>query len=830
MTDGRSVRNEVSSLYSDSQGGMWLGTLNRGLLYSHSDRFRFNHIADSAFGNLARNNFAVLSFFDLRNQLYIGATNGLFFGNFNGTNTKFNKIASFRTNSIIGDKLNQIWVCTSAGLFSLNNEKLKQWTDYEANNLCVIENNQLYLLSNEKGLEHFNVAKQSFTKIKLVNLRGEPAAYPTQLVRWKNWLVGISDAGLFIYDPKNDKCLLAENLSEKWKSLTGFNNEQYNCIYADSRGLLWVGTQDGLNVWNEANGKVLSFHDEDGLPGNFIMGIVEDKGHSVWITTSKGMSRIMVGHSNPGYNFTFNNYNEFDGLLSNGFTQRSAYISQGNRLFAGGQDGLNHIDLKDIPKTEKKLIPLFTSFELFGKEVKQGDRIGGSVILPNSISYSNEINLRYDQNFIALKFSGLNFINPVQTYYKYFLEGVDRDWQQANVNNGIGMASYTNLSPGTYLFKVRAADNNKNWNGKIATITIRIYPPWWFSWIAIVVYILLFSGVAIWLFKWYNAFLRNKRLKKQQEEIEEMKFSFITNLSHELRTPLTLILTPLDVIIKKIDDANLRSKLSNIYNNALNLLDLVNQLLDFRRLEFSGETLNLSLCEIELLIEDVSASFSEVINLKQIHFDLNVKVSNKWVFRFVSHPDYRPGDLSFIGKLLPDSVQKEENLRVTFIPRQTGMAQTFDINNDILKDFIFYSEGYYEIPYVDNLKYEHQLAKDPQNTLLARFETTLPDQAYAGKKVEYLMKTEDIIVSGNEDTRDEKHIFKIPSEWVNTPHLKIRFDNKENKFYLASFGEKTIVNEILIERSDINGPKWSELPVNSRIILNGIIGINIFKP
>ncbi len=230
-----------------------------------------------------------------------------------------------------------------------------------------------------------------------------------------------------------------------------------------------------------------------------------------------------------------------------------------------------------------------------------------------------------------------------------------------------------------------------------------------------------------------------------------------------------------------------------------------------------------------LISQESVKNFYDILNQEIAKGRKAEPSSNKWVFRFVSHPDYRPGDLSFIGKLLPDSVQKEENLRVTFIPRQTGMAQTFDINDDILKDFIFYSEGYYEIPYVDNLKYENKPLKDLQNAVLARFETTLPDQAYAGKKVEYLMKTEDIIVSGNEETREEKNIFKVPSEWVNTPHLKIRHDKDQDKFYLASFGEKTIVNEILIERSDINGPKWFELPLNSRIILNGIIGINIFK-
>ena len=231
-----------------------------------------------------------------------------------------------------------------------------------------------------------------------------------------------------------------------------------------------------------------------------------------------------------------------------------------------------------------------------------------------------------------------------------------------------------------------------------------------------------------------------------------------------------------------------------------------------------------------LISQESVKNFYDILNQELAKGKKVEPSSNKWVFRFVSHPDYRPGDLSFIGKLLPDSAQKEENLRVTFIPRQTGMAKTFDINNDILKDFIFYSEGYYEIPYVDNLRFDEKATKEKKNTVLARFETTIPDQAYVGQKVEYLMKSEDIIVSGNEDTRDEAHIFKIPSEWVNTPHLKIKYSGDDDKFYLASFGEKTIVNEILIERSDINGPKWSELPVNSRVILNGIIGINIFKP
>ena len=220
--------------------------------------------------------------------------------------------------------------------------------------------------------------------------------------------------------------------------------------------------------------------------------------------------------------------------------------------------------------------------------------------------------------------------------------------------------------------------------------------------------------------------------------------------------------------------------------------------------------------------------------------------ASRWIFRFVSHPEYARGDISFIGKLLPDSApttQTAENLRVTFIPRQTGIAQTFDINPDILKGFHFYSEGYYEVPYREDLVYdERQVSTTPGGaansaaqrgaggSALARFETIVPDKEYAGKKIEYFMRQEEIIVSGKDETGEGGQYFKIPSDWVNSPHLKIRFNRDQDKFFLASFGEKTVLNEREILRSDESNPQWTELPFNSRILLNGIVGVNIFKP
>lgn len=230
-----------------------------------------------------------------------------------------------------------------------------------------------------------------------------------------------------------------------------------------------------------------------------------------------------------------------------------------------------------------------------------------------------------------------------------------------------------------------------------------------------------------------------------------------------------------------------------------------------------------------LIVNETVKKFYEQLKQYRVAGKTVVPSSSKWVFRLVSHPDYERGDIGFIGKLLPDSTKKEENLRVTFIPRQTGIAQTFDVSQDVLKGFNYYSEGYYELPYLEDLEHDEDAPADGRKKIFARFETILPEKQFAGKKVEYLMKEDEIIVSGDEETRDDTNIFKIPTEWVNTPHLQIRYNRSDGKFYLSSFGERTILNENEVAQSDVNSPAWVELPLNSKILLNGIVGVNIFK-
>jgi hypothetical protein len=232
-----------------------------------------------------------------------------------------------------------------------------------------------------------------------------------------------------------------------------------------------------------------------------------------------------------------------------------------------------------------------------------------------------------------------------------------------------------------------------------------------------------------------------------------------------------------------------------------------------------------------LIAHETVKEFHKILKEYRTAGKVVVASSNKWVFRFVSHPDYSRGDKGFIGKLLPEAnLQKADNLRVTYIPRQTGIAQTLDINEDILKGFNFYSDGYYEIPYQEDLETEASMESvNGRAGAKAKLEVILPDKTYSGKKVEYLLREDKVTVSGSDEATDAPGVFRIPSDWVNSPHLFIRYDKNDGKFYVSSFGEKTIVNETEMPRSTVEDPEWTELPLNSHMVLNGIVGINIFK-
>lgn len=242
------------------------------------------------------------------------------------------------------------------------------------------------------------------------------------------------------------------------------------------------------------------------------------------------------------------------------------------------------------------------------------------------IFFTQEIKLSYKENFITLEFAGLNYVNPFQTYFKYKLNNFDQNWTEI-LTHGLGSVTYTGLRPGTYTFTVYTANNDKIWGNEAAQMTIVITPPFWTTIYAYFIYAsLLLSGIFC-LFVYINKRIRKRRLEqriierqKQKEELDQMKFRFFTNISHEFRTPLTLIMTPLSTLIQQLNDEQLKQKLSSIYRNAEDMLALINQLLDFRKLEMGGEKLKPVFDDFIKFTEYIYVTFKEVANNKSIDF------------------------------------------------------------------------------------------------------------------------------------------------------------------------------------------------------------------
>jgi signal transduction histidine kinase/DNA-binding response OmpR family regulator/ligand-binding sensor domain-containing protein len=621
LVDGRLIDIEVSNLFFDLQGGLWLGTLNKGLLYYHPDRFRFRNIGKSLFPLPENQELYVTAFAeDKAGELLVGTDKGIFRYSdkterltlyspaFSGANCK----------AMFTDREGNIWISTDKGLFILSANNIRHYPVGNLNSVLQTAEGRTYLCTDGTGLLEFSHATGKYNSIPVKKGDQDKLNSIQQVVSYNGTLLGISNGGLFIYNTGNKELQMIDH--HYGAGMLNHNNRQYSCLLSDSRVLLWFGTQDGLNVWDGRRKKLLSFHTDDGLVNNTIKSITEDDQKSIWVSTSNGVSHIQVSSNANGIHCSFTNFNRYDGVINNEFVQHSSFMTREGSLLFGGIDGFNKTELRRTFVTGNDLDPILIDLQVFGKLIKPGDLYEGNKILQKSITASASIILNHDQNFISLGFSALNYVNPSQTYYRYFLDGVDNSWHETVAPDGVGRATYTNLAPGTYLLKIRAANNSGNWGGKITTLKITVLAPWWKTPFMIVLYGITVLGLIYLIISRNIRKNRVKQLKIQQQKLDEMKFSFFTNMSHELKTPLTLILTPLEVILKNTGDILLKTQLTGIYRNAQSLLNLVNQLLNFRRLELNEEALHLNYCDINEFTEALCRPFHELAVSKSIAF------------------------------------------------------------------------------------------------------------------------------------------------------------------------------------------------------------------
>jgi len=611
LLDGRIFETEISTQYNDNKGGLWVGSVDRGVLYYHPDRFKFRNFGGSLFNFPSTKKLSVRCFAEQDESILVGTQKGLFRKQQDASSMQLMK--SIPANSIcemlLKDSRKRIWLCTqNNGLYCIDNDNIKHFnTPRYCLSIFEAFDGQLYICT-DNGVGTFNPQTGEFRRATIAY--GKNIGYTYQLTDFKkDILLGYSNEGLFLYNCRNNTVSFPDRKS----GLQQHSCHLYHCLYTDSRGLIWLGTMDGLNVYNPADNSTKSFFEKEGLVNNSIRSVIEDDLGRIWVSTSNGISRIDISATEGFYNYSFYNYNSFDGVIDTEFLPRSVLKTSYNTLLWGGLDGFNEIDIRKINLPEQPLAtPLITKLLLSGIEVRQNEYYSGNKIHEKSISSTSVIYLKYFQNFVGFEFSALNYVNPTQTYYRYKLEGADNEWNEIKTTDGVGRVKYTNLSPGTYQLKVFAANNSRHWGKQCAEITVIIDPPFWkTSWAYFFYFFLVFSFLYFSV-SYYVKWSKQRMEKQQKNDLDQLKYAFFTNVSHELRTPLTLILTPLESILSKIDNESLKSQLKSIQRNANELLKLVNQLLDFRKLEMKGEMLELSYCNISDFIDVIAFSFNDL--------------------------------------------------------------------------------------------------------------------------------------------------------------------------------------------------------------------------
>lgn len=639
------AHNSIYALYKDDQGIIWIGTYKNGVNYYHKNIIRFPHHKHLASQNGSLpyddlNRFVE----DNKGNLWIGTNGGglLYLNRTTGEYTRFrhdpanpNTISSDVMVSLHYDqKKDVLWIGTYFG--GLNKFDGKNFTHYrkDPNDPGSLADDNIWeLLQDSKGnlwvgtlstgLELYNDQEE-----KIHHFQGGdgPEAISTNYIlaleedsQGNIWVGG--SYGLDIINQERSKRQHFLNEPDNPGSL---NSNTILDIYRDSKNRMWVASQEGLSLYNPEENNFRHFTMQDGLPHNMVLTILEDDQHNLWLGTPNGISHlILTEESNGLLKAQVKNYDESDGLQGMIFNENAALKTSNGELIFGGSNGFNIFSPESIE--ENKNIPqlVFTDFQLFNKSLEAGKRINGRVVLPKSLSQTERITLKHDENVFSIGFAALNFFQPEKNTYKYKLEGFDKEWRMAEKN--IRQVSYTNLDPGEYQFKVQAANNDGVWNEEGISMQIAVLAPFWRTKTAYACYVLLIVA-AIYAgrrrtIKRASAKFRieqERREARQMHELDLMKIRFFTNVSHEFRTPLSLILAPLEKLMSITDDQQQNRQFQMIQRNAKRLLNLVNQLLDFRKLEVEGISFYPSEGNLIRFIEEAVNSFSDLSEKKNI--------------------------------------------------------------------------------------------------------------------------------------------------------------------------------------------------------------------
>ena len=375
----------------------------------------------------------------------------------------------------------------------------------------------------------------------------------------------------------------------------------------DSKKRIWLAINNqGIALYSKEKGIVRYYTEKNGLANNQTLTIVEDNDHYLWVSTTNGLSKF------DPENERFHNFSLKNGFQNNQFTYGAACKTKSGELLFGGISGFNIFDPAKIKSGDYFAPIVLTDLKIFNKSVKIGD--SDKDILTKSISETDKIKLKYDQNSLTIDYASFDYANNLGIKYSYWLEGFDNDWTEPSLARS---ATYTNLDPGEYTFRVKTVSIDRQESNPGSVLSIVVLPPYWKTWWFRIVLFAAITG----LFYMLIVFIVNKeklkndlvleRLKaKKLHELDMMKLRFYTNISHEIRTPLTLILGPLEKMKNNmLPLSEIPGHVEVMHRNAIQLHQLINQLLDFRKLETGNLKLMLTQGDLVSYISEIVSSF-----------------------------------------------------------------------------------------------------------------------------------------------------------------------------------------------------------------------------
>jgi signal transduction histidine kinase/DNA-binding response OmpR family regulator/ligand-binding sensor domain-containing protein len=618
------LSDAIFSLYVDKDNNLWVGTYRSGVdLYSN----QYERFLSLTVSNKQLTHNIVTAIWVDNGQIFAGLDGG----GLNIYDVKSGKVSSYTTQNsrIAGDNVlslakdeEYIWLgIYNKGLcrYSLSEHTFRTYRlppskNVEYNTIWEIKddgNGNIWTLGTNVYL--FDKKAETFT---LINKQEEYYVSGMALDGNEVWISSIKN-GLYKLNQKTGDVL--QHYTKESKPLSITNNVTRH-VFVDSKHNVWfVADNAGLYKLNEKQEEITCYGIKNGLTDRNVTSILEDKGGNLWVATLNGLFKF------NSLTETFVRFGIEDNMPSAQFNYNACF-KDNETLYLGSTKGLVYFNPEEITY-DKPFNPVyFTGFELL---------TGEKDVIHLYSDTPEEIRLTYSQNFFTIHFSVPELVSPDKLFFSCYIQNFEQDWRDISYAREV---TYSNVPPGRYIFRIRSTDRDGKWSANVSELQIVVTPPWWKTGWAYALWIIITLGILTLILLFYiNRININQLVKLKEAEndmikrVNEVKLRFFTNISHEFRTPLSLIISPLEALIKHEKDDTHRLKLSKIHKNAKDLLNLVNQLLDFRKLEIKGESLHLTYGDLVEFTDVAYQTFTEMADNEQKDLNLSIKVERLYM-------------------------------------------------------------------------------------------------------------------------------------------------------------------------------------------------------